>query len=877
MANDQPGVGRNEPQAQHRHTNDEIIEYLRTQIAEKRAVLVVGPRVPYLVTNGMETALPSGLLKSGIEHCKTSNTASAQQRQLMGSWLSTGRADQLRKLAEDLEHRLGAPSGDHFIKWIDGTVGSLSKCISDPSIINTLYNTGAPIITTNLDTIIEEVTGAATAHLQDIRSITNFCQEQGRFIFHAFGVHKTHVSIHISRMYGKIARERQEASALADINEFISNKNLILIGFTNSDLTPIVVLFEQILMNDLRERTFYWVVSEQQVLKPPPALTKLIPVRFEPDPYDLVTLLRQLRPSSETEQDNPFPESEPGRVPYHPDDPATVDLLGRAHVALVIWGLLKSIRRGGKIRRWRRTDRDTPQTRTDGAFLIHLHGPWGSGKSSLLNFIRQRNPAPSRDRDRPRTPWVIVEFNAWQQQHLGAAWWELIDQVYRQGQLQLRSGSSKTRHRWRWMKLLLKERCWRFWSGWGPTIWLFGAIAFGGWAAWYWFSSGAQAGTTPATTFTSDAIRIVPAISVAGVLLKLVIDRVWGSFGTTQAAETFLKASHDSMRRIGDHYRRLVKQLGFPLLVLIDDLDRCDAAYVVELLHAITNTYRQAPVVYVIAADREWICASYQQTYEGFAKDVREPGRPLGHLFLEKLFQLSVAVPTMSSGNQDDYLRRLMESASVAMPAADPQFKAELDNEFSGRSESEIARAAEARAAKEQELSRILAIAEAVADAAASDSAIAETREFLSAYRRLLEPNPRAMKRLLNTYRFQRDFREFQRYALLRSPGPSGVRSDRVAPELLVLWTIVELRWPLLAETLARRPGLARYIGNKHAPKTARIPESLQELFASDMVARVFDANGLRRDHPKLDEANIRKLVGAEHRPVDATATVSVA
>jgi hypothetical protein len=47
----------------------------------------------------------------------------------------------------------------------------------------------------------------------------------------------------------------------------------------------------------------------------------------------------------------------------------------------------------------------------------------------------------------------------------------------------------------------------------------------------------------------------------------------------------------------------------------------------------------------VVAADRQWICASFEKEYEAFGKSIGEPGRPLGYLFLDKMFQVSVSVP----------------------------------------------------------------------------------------------------------------------------------------------------------------------------------------------------------------------------------------
>ena len=88
-----------------------------------------------------------------------------------------------------------------------------------------------------------------------------------------------------------------------------------------------------------------------------------------------------------------------------------------------------------------------------------------------------------------------------------------------------------------------------------------------------------------------------------------------------------------------------------PIIVLIDNLDRCRADYVVEMLEGIQTLLRnprvskrwslrrgpgaqQCPfIAFVVAADRGWLCDSYLHVYEEFEATTREPGRPFGSSF----------------------------------------------------------------------------------------------------------------------------------------------------------------------------------------------------------------------------------------------------
>jgi KAP family P-loop domain len=47
-----------------------------------------------------------------------------------------------------------------------------------------------------------------------------------------------------------------------------------------------------------------------------------------------------------------------------------------------------------------------------------------------------------------------------------------------------------------------------------------------------------------------------------------------------------------------------VKTVNRPVVVFVDDLDRCESKYVVEFLEGIQTLFREAPITYVVAADR---------------------------------------------------------------------------------------------------------------------------------------------------------------------------------------------------------------------------------------------------------------------------------
>jgi hypothetical protein len=121
---------------------------------------------------------------------------------------------------------------------------------------------------------------------------------------------------------------------------------------------------------------------------------------------------------------------------------------------------------------------------------------------------------------------------------------------------------------------------------------------------------------------------------------------------SAKGARVYEQSESDPMEHVVEHFAWLVRRADRPILFFVDDLDRCSGDYVVDLLEAVQTLVRDAPgghgTYFVVAADGSWVRASYQRRYEDFKGSVGEPGRPLGYLFLDKLFQLTVRVPAVS-------------------------------------------------------------------------------------------------------------------------------------------------------------------------------------------------------------------------------------
>lgn len=559
-------------------------------------------------------------------------------------------------------------------------------------------------------------------------------------------------------------------------------------------------------------------------------------------------------------------------APFYPDHPAEHDALGRVAVAETLatiirdvfsdpekrtdeevrdpdqsfivrilgkWGsgktsilnFLRLVLRPGKalttiIRNivFKTEKRRNGQKDVDRTFMIHIHGKWGSGKTSILNFLRRELQSGEI-----KDLWVVVDYNAWRNQKNGPAWWTLLTEVYQQAIDQLQPSEPDTAR-----ELQYSEWSWRFRSGWAPYI-----IAF---AALLWL------------------VTVIAAVSNANfkdtLTVLATVFTVWGGFsafsrtsqvGSARTASTFLELSRDPLRPLTRRYEELISEITRPVAVFIDDLDRCDPEFVVELIQSIQTLFRKAPVAYVVAADRNWVCTSYEKAYADFVDRIREPGRPLGHLFLEKIFQLSISVPTLSRSIQKEYWDRLLLSGGaeersnvehMRMTHRETLAKLHSDQDVRQHLDS-IADVVERRVAGGLAFSRL------------QDEDLRKQREhFLQGYSDIVEPNPRAMKRLLNAYGFKLGFEMM-----------GGVSTS---PDSLVRWTIMELRWPLLAEYLAKHPDKIDSVCNGPAPED--LDDDLAELIGNAAIKTVAG---------DLDQDIIRSLTGGETGQLEAQATTA--
>jgi hypothetical protein len=446
------------------------------------------------------------------------------------------------------------------------------------------------------------------------------------------------------------------------------------------------------------------------------------------------------------------------------------------------------------------------------SFLVHLDGAWGSGKTTVLNFV-----ADSLGPD-----WTIVRYNAWRQSRIGPHWWTLLtalrDEILRRrsplGRLAL------------WTREMGQQRIRRA-SGLPATVLLLlVALAV--------YLRIRPDGTTASEVFTTaegvGAVGVGLATLFAGAQL---VARFFG-WHSPRGAKAFQDLDTNPMDRVAEHFSWLVRQEERPIAYFVDDLDRCPAGDVVELLESIQTLVRDAgderggsggggrdavlSPCFVVAGDGAWIRNAFETHYAEFAGPIAEPGRPLGYLFLAKIFQLTLPVPRIAPVRQAAYFRELLGLDEAPGDPDDPAASPEAVQAAGDR----VARAPHDAAQQEVLAALPLSVREAVAPVAVqrqNEPAFAEATEHrLTGFAELLPDNPRAVKRFLNTFALTRSVRTIEGQAI-----PTGS---------LALWTILQTRWPRLADALADHPEWV-------TPGSPGVPDEVRELLDADDVQAV--------------------------------------
>jgi hypothetical protein len=280
-------------------------------------------------------------------------------------------------------------------------------------------------------------------------------------------------------------------------------------------------------------------------------------------------------------------------------------------------------------------------------------------------------------------------------------------------------------------------------------------------------------------------------LSVVSIVFGLVLAGSRFLTGSDAGAKEFLRSQPDPLGALTRHIERLFLQTRHNVAVFVDDIDRCDPVAVVRVLEGIQTIFGSAPIVFVVAGDGRWIERAFEKTYgDNAPQNPRTAvGQTLGGLFVEKLFQISVAVPDMPLGFKTSYWRQLLGLEDRKLFPMQP----DATSRISGlQSEEAILQVVAEVDPRENPQEALLLRDAAIRRLAQPDLIERPSVHVMEIFVDSVEANPRAMKRQVMAYGMARAF---------------DLASFRTTPQrTLAAWSVLSLRWPVLAEWLRENP-----------------------------------------------------------------------
>ncbi len=159
---------------------------LRNLIAERRLLVVVGSGVSIAATKNAPAASWPGLLELGAARCRELNPSldDEWEKRLIGE-ITSGDLDDTLSAAEKISHKLQAPTGGEFSRWLRETVGALQ--LREPAVLEALGDLQVPLATTNYDDLLERITKLPAVTWRNQAKVFRFVRREEQAILHLHG------------------------------------------------------------------------------------------------------------------------------------------------------------------------------------------------------------------------------------------------------------------------------------------------------------------------------------------------------------------------------------------------------------------------------------------------------------------------------------------------------------------------------------------------------------------------------------------------------------------------------------------------------------------------------------------------------------------
>lgn len=439
---------------------------------------------------------------------------------------------------------------------------------------------------------------------------------------------------------------------------------------------------------------------------------------------------------------------------------------------------------------------------------IGIDAAWGMGKTSLMRMIEKEL---NRDEDGNEHPkkFPTVWFNAWKYDQEESLWaalaLEILLQVRRQMSFRERLLFNahlawKRTDKAKLIPLIVKTA-----SIYVATI-LLGLIVLG------------------LTGFAADAPDIFADYGRAVISLGLIppalslgreIRKQFTGASDFNIGEYLQKPNY--RERVGflaefeDDFARVVdvvtKNGRWPLVVFIDDLDRCAPPRATEIVEAINVLLDAQHCVFILGMDAQTVAASIEAKYKDIKEFIDEAdyliGMSLGQRFLEKIVQISFHIPRADPDLMSDFVNRSLKAgrkedtdgrrdAGEAVPVEVQQAEELIQAELRTKKYVSVDEAAKAVKQQAPNLSdTVVEQAQQEVFAKRFDDS-EDVQRAIHEMVRYLGYNPRRVKRFINVFRLQ----------TLIANRRELLQDDKIDLQLLAKWVVMITRWPDISEAM---------------------------------------------------------------------------
>jgi len=255
---------------------------------------------------------------------------------------------------------------------------------------------------------------------------------------------------------------------------------------------------------------------------------------------------------------------------------------------------------------------------------IGVFGNWGAGKSTLLKLIEQNLEKDEQD-------WIVIKFDAWLYQGYDDARAALLEVIATE-LIKAADGNASIVKKTK--KLLARVNGFR----------ILGFLAEGAAMVAGIPTGGLLARSVGALGDAADGIQDQEEYEKLDKIAKEAKEQVGGFLKPEEK-----KSPPQQIDAFRKEYGEILEELGKPLVVVIDNLDRCLPTNAIHTLEAIRLFLFLTNTAFIIAADEDMIRSSVADYFKG-ASDRHQID------YLDKLIQVPIRVPKAGVREVRSYL-----------------------------------------------------------------------------------------------------------------------------------------------------------------------------------------------------------------------------